>query len=81
MAKHDSKTVNKVCKMKSKGSSYKDIMKATGLTFNQVTYIIKENKVKIAKINLDNAYKEAKEAVSFANATIRRVKKMFGMRA
>ena len=77
--------------MKPLGKKHKEIGKKLKLTQNQLSYILyqkeptpKKNIVSVAKQHdqgLEAAYKEASEAMSFANATIRRVKKILGMKA
>lgn len=85
--------VNKAHYMKQLGESHSTIRKKLKLTQNQLSYILyqkepspKENIVAIAPTprrdkEIEAAYKQASEAVSFANATIRRVKKILGMKA
>lgn len=71
--KFDKKTITKVKKLKADGKQYKYIASQTGLTVNQVTYILlKKDKQK----SQQKIYAEVKEAVQEADGILKRVKKL-----
>jgi|TARA_X000001388_G_scaffold73794_1_gene65952 DNA invertase Pin-like site-specific DNA recombinase len=71
--KFSKQKIAKVKKMKADGKPYKYIASQTGLTVNQVTYILlKKDKQKPQQ----KVYAEVKEAVQEADGILKRVKKL-----
>ena len=78
--KFSKQKIDKVKKMRANGKPYKYIASQTGLTVNQVNYILfkkdkQKSKAQLAK-ELDKLYDEADKAVKEADSVLKRVKRL-----